>query len=71
MAAVYYPASKEDFEELWKDERYLKRRQEMQSRCKNIAIKNRVDLSRLVYDDYHKVVMCVVPKVRNQSTYDL
>ena len=40
-----------------------RRLMEIQERCKNYPINSKIDLSRMVYDDIHKVVMCVVPKV--------
>ena len=40
-----------------------RRLMEIQERCKNYLIDSKIDLSRMVYDDIHKVVMCVVPKV--------
>ena len=53
-----------DRPELWKESsQQLVRRKELRERCSAEELNPLLDLSRLVYDDKHKVVMCVVPKV--------
>ena len=54
---------KQDHKILWSEEPYLKRRNEFRRRCNSMSTSPIVDLSRMVYDDKHQVVMCVVPKV--------
>ena len=61
---------KDKYKELWQDEPYFSRRQNILSRCKDFPVDKRLALVRLTYDDKHKAIMCVVPKVRlasNQS----
>ena len=65
LGKIYFLGLKDKNKKLWQDEPYFSRRQELQHRCKNFQTDNRVDLQRMTYDDKHKVVMCVVPKVRN------
>ncbi|CAK8684424.1 unnamed protein product [Clavelina lepadiformis] len=52
-----------DRPELWKESsQQLVRRKELRERCSAEELNPLLDLSRMVYDDKHKVVMCVVPK---------
>ncbi|XP_076804962.1 uncharacterized protein LOC143448910 [Clavelina lepadiformis] len=52
-----------DRPELWKESpQQLVRRKELRERCSAEELNPLLDLSRMVYDDKHKVVMCEVPK---------
>ena len=55
---------KNDHIALWTKDPFLSLRGEQRHRCADINASARIDLTRMVYDDRHKVVMCVVPKVR-------
>ena len=49
--------------ELWEKEPYFSRREKIQTRCSDVPLRRRIDLSRMIYDDQHQSIMCVVPKV--------
>ena len=53
----------EENKQLWQDEPYASRKVDLRNRCSQYEINRKIDLSRFVFDDRHKVVMCVVPKV--------
>jgi len=55
---------KDSNNELYQDEPYLTQRKELQERCEATQVSNVFRLERMVYDDKHKAIMCVVPKVR-------
>ena len=65
ILVVQFTEQKEGAKELLHDEPYFSRRLERQHRCENSPTSNVVNLQRMTYDDKHKVIMCVVPKVRN------
>ena len=48
---------------MFAENNFYLRRDELRSRCNEFPYDNKIDLSRMVYDDRHKVIMCVVPKV--------
>ena len=69
ILVVQFSEQKEGTKELWRDEPYFSRRLERQHRCNNSPPSNVVNLQRMTYDDKHKVIMCVVPKVRIFSEF--
>ena len=54
---------KDDHKELWRKEPYTSRRRDQRKRCKAFKPDHRIDLRQMVFEDDHKVIMCIVPKV--------
>ena len=56
-------SSRKGHKKLWEKEPYFSRRKKIQTRCSNLSLHRRIDLARMIYDDHHHSIMCVVPKV--------